>query len=69
MTLVKADSWTWMEIQSELAWSEVGEADALMMALSDRLPADLVDRDEEIEIALSDEERQQIRTITGIEVG
>ncbi len=58
-----------MEIQNDLAWSEGDEAEALMMSLSDRLPADLVDRDEEIEIALSDEERRQIAVITGIKVG
>ncbi len=69
MATAKADSWTWMEIQNELAWSEGDEAEALMMSLSDRLPADLVDRDEEIEIALSDEERRQIAVITGIKVG
>ncbi len=69
MATVKADSWTWMEIQNELAWSEGDEAEALMMSLSDRLPADLVDRNEEIEIALSDKERRQIAVITGIKVG
>ncbi len=69
MAAVKADSWTWMEIQNELAWSEGDEAEALMMSLSDRLPADLVDRNEEIEIALSDKERRQIAVITGIKVG
>ncbi len=69
MATAKADSWTWMEIQNELAWSEGDEAEALMMSLSDRLPADLVDRDEEIEIALSDKERRQIAVITGIKVG
>ncbi len=69
IVVAKADSWTWMEIQNELAWSEGDEAEALMMTLSDRLPADLVDKDEEIEIALSDEERRQIVAITGIKVG
>ncbi len=69
MTTVKADSWTWMEIQNELAWAKGDEAEALMMSLSDRLPADLVDRNEEIEIALSDKERRQIAVITGIKVG
>ncbi len=69
MATAKADSWTWMEIQNELAWAKGDEAEALMMSLSDRLPADLVDRDEEIEIALSDKERRQIAVITGIKVG
>ncbi len=69
MTTVKANSGTWMEIQNELAWQEGEGAEELMMSLSERLPADLDERDEEIEIKLSDEERQQIVAITGIEIG